>query len=332
MEFGSPFDPFLNTLADNAQSSGQEDSRGNSPEPTSAIPTTVLDGDFGRLLWAPQKHRPDIKPTLRFFVESSRDGSTIKNSIKYLTLQQVEGHGIRYEPEFFTTELFKTSEPFSLPSGNWNHGTVSFYKERDYDEEEGLCYIWADILDNACRPLPVLDPKAIWPETPTIEYIDLSHPNISLRKTIPIGTSDRIRVVTHKDFDNHETKMVMKIWPSPMYNKDGIEREMMAYRVCNGKDITPRFLGHVAEGGRVIGMLIEYIEGGHKPRNDEEKELCRQELDRFHRLTGWHRNPMENHKDNFIIKDGSVYLIDLTKAYTPEDVASKGSEWAAEKV
>ncbi|ROV94396.1 hypothetical protein VSDG_05976 [Cytospora chrysosperma] len=328
MEFDPPFDPLLNTFASNAQSSGQEAS---SPKPPSATSTAMQDGDFGRLLWAPHHHRPDIKPTLRFFVESLRDGSTVKNSIKYLTLHQVKGHGIRYDPSFFTSELFQKSEPFSFPNGNWNHGTVSFFKEEDYDEE-GVYYIWAGVVNDAYMSLPVLDPKAIWPEIPVVEYVDLSHPKISLRETTPIGTSDRIRVVTHEDFKDHETKLVMKIWPSPMCNTDGIEREMMAYRACNGKDITPKFLGHVAEEGRIIGMLIEYIEGAHKPSNEEEKELCRQELDRFHRLTGWHRNPMENHKGNFIIKDGSVYIIDLARAYTPEDVASKGSEWLTEKV
>ena len=38
-----------------------------------------------------------------------------------------------------------------------------------------------------------------------------------------------------------------------------IEREAQAYRIIDGHNIGPRFLGHLTENGRVIGVLMEYI-------------------------------------------------------------------------
>ncbi|ROV99116.1 hypothetical protein VMCG_06621 [Cytospora schulzeri] len=301
------------------------------PEAASVASSDLAVGDFGRLLWAPYNFKPQTKPILRFLVESSPDGNTIQTSIKYLILQRIQGQRIRYDPNFFTIGLYKESEPFSFVSGFWNHADVSFTKEEDV-EQEGVYYISANLSNETYKQLPVMDPIAIWTDKPVVEYVDLKNTGINLRVPAPGRVSDRIRVVTHQDFDDHKTKMVMKIWPTPVYNKDGLEREMMAYRACDGKDITPKFLGHVAEEGRIVGMLIEYIEGAHKPSNHEEKELCRQELDRLHQLTGWHRNVMENHKGNFLIKDGKVYIIDLGRAYTPQDVACRGIDWATKDI
>lgn len=270
---------------------------------------------------------------LRFFVESWLEGGCVQNRVKYLTLHQKAGHGVTYQPGFFARELFKKSGPFTLPSGYWNCANVSFVMEEEEDDEkESIFYLWAEISDEKLSPLPELEPEAIWAEKPVLEYVKLSITDISLETIIPVNNSDRIRVVTHDDIDNRKTRMVMKIWPSPMCSKVGLEREMMAYRACDGKDITPKFVGHVAEEGRVIGFLTEYIEGAHMPSSDDEKELCRRALYRFYRLTGWHRNPMASHKANFLIKDGKAYLVDLAMAYTPQDVASLGDEWANEKV
>ncbi|KAL1876318.1 hypothetical protein Daus18300_002947 [Diaporthe australafricana] len=101
----------------------------------------------------------------------------------------------------------------------------------------------------------------------------------------------------------------------------------MAYRACDEFGITPHFLGYVTEQGRVIGILTHYLDEAHKPDNDEEKELCRTALHDFHSLTGWQRDPKANHRDNFLIDDGKVYLVDLANVYTPEQVTRKGDDW-----
>jgi hypothetical protein len=38
-----------------------------------------------------------------------------------------------------------------------------------------------------------------------------------------------------------------------------IEREVQAYRIIDGRNIGPQFLGHLTENGRVMGFLLQYI-------------------------------------------------------------------------
>lgn len=102
---------------------------------------------------------------------------------------------------------------------------------------------------------------------------------------------------------------------------------MMAYRACDGKGITPEFVGYVTEQGRHISMLTAYHSKAHKPRNNDEKELCRTALHTLQLLTGWQRKPKANHKDNYLIEDGKALLIDLASMYPPDSVARMGGDW-----
>lgn len=102
---------------------------------------------------------------------------------------------------------------------------------------------------------------------------------------------------------------------------------MMVYKACDTTGITPEFVGYVTEQGRVIGMLTKYHGEAHKPENDDEKELCRTALHTLQTLTGWQRKPRANHKDNYLIEDGKVLLVDLASVYPPEQVARKGNDW-----
>lgn len=112
-----------------------------------------------------------------------------------------------------------------------------------------------------------------------------------------------------------------------MSSKIGLENEMMVYRACDGMGITPEFVGYVTEQGRFIGMLTKYHGAAHKPETDEEKELCRTALHTFQTLTGWQRKHRANHKDNYLIEDDKVLLIDLASVYPPEEVQRKGHDW-----
>lgn len=291
-----------------------------------------VDGDFGVLLWAPRNHRRERKPVLRFLVETWRRGVCIDKTVKYLTLHQdpVEDR-VAYEPGFFTQRLYQESGPFTFASGHWNMAKVSFVKEVEEDHGETIESVWANVYDRRRTTLPELDPRSIWTGKPLLEYVKLRVTHLNLEFNPIYSISDRIRVVTHPDINDGKTELAMKIWPSPMCIQLPIETEMMAYRACDGMDITPKFVGHVAEKGRVIGFLTEYIQGSHKPK-DDEKELCRKVLERFHQLTGWHRCTSANHRRNFIIKDGKAYMVDLGAAHTPATVAMLGSEWVEETV
>lgn len=105
-----------------------------------------------------------------------------------------------------------------------------------------------------------------------------------------------------------------------------IEAETRIYRVLEGHGIAPRFLGHIHEAGRVIGLLLERVADG---RNAEpaDLEICRAALRRFHALGFVHG---DCNKYNFIICPGErVWLIDFDKARACVDPAVMEAEIAS---
>lgn len=88
-----------------------------------------------------------------------------------------------------------------------------------------------------------------------------------------------------------------------------VEAETRAYEWIQDEDIGPRFLGHVAEGGRVIGFLIENIAEG-SPATLDDSEACRTALTKFHLLGLKHGDV---NRDNFLVHrpEGKVWLIDF---------------------
>lgn len=87
-----------------------------------------------------------------------------------------------------------------------------------------------------------------------------------------------------------------------------VEAETTAYAWIEGEDIGPRFLGHVSEGGRVVGFLIENIAGG-SPAKPDDSEACRTALSRLHRLGYKHGGV---NRENFLIRPkGKVTIIDF---------------------
>ena len=61
-----------------------------------------------------------------------------------------------------------------------------------------------------------------------------------------------------------------------------IERETQVYHLLHETGIALRFLGHIHEGGRVIGFLLEKLDG--HPAGIEHLTSCEHSLDRLHRL------------------------------------------------
>ncbi|POS74431.1 hypothetical protein DHEL01_v207171 [Diaporthe helianthi] len=285
--------------------------------------------ESGSLVWAPRTWRPDLKPMLRVAVK----GANGRNQIKYLTWDQQKGE--RFKPErppgdFFRTARYLVSEPLMLSGGgDWNHARISFF-EIDIDKGEDTEVIF-EIFQYERIQLQTMSKSAIWPEKPCVEWATLQFKTIYLRDTFGPGMHHhrgRLRVVTHEAFGNGEFEMVMKIWPTPNCSRIPLENEMMAYRACDGKGITPEFMGYVTEQGRHISMLTAYHSKAHKPETNEEKELCRTALHTLQIETGWQRRSKANHRDNYLIEGGKALLIDLTSTDSPEKVANNGPEWA----
>ncbi|KAG2105079.1 uncharacterized protein F5147DRAFT_703095 [Suillus discolor] len=103
-----------------------------------------------------------------------------------------------------------------------------------------------------------------------------------------------------------------------------MERETAVYRAIDGCNVGPAFLGHIVEGDRVIGFLVEQLHG--RPAGPEDLQGCRDVLQRLHALDIIHGDP---NKHNFVVaSDGTVTLIDFENAMLCRSVEKKNEELA----
>lgn len=89
-----------------------------------------------------------------------------------------------------------------------------------------------------------------------------------------------------------------------------IERETRAYLALlqhGASDVAPRFLGHVHESGRVLGFLLEKLEGQRNASIDDLSG-CEVALGRFHGLGLLHGDA---NRYNFLVGQDGVRIIDF---------------------
>lgn len=130
---------------------------------------------------------------------------------------------------------------------------------------------------------------------------------LSLEKTKQL-TAMALEAVSHSlptSPDNAQTKFVAKIarfeWEVPR-----IEQETRAYQLLEGTGLAPRFLGHIHENGRVMGFLLEKLEG--RSAYFEDLGQCEEAVRSLHRLGLLHGDV---NRYNFLITDEGVKLIDF---------------------
>ncbi|KAI1460636.1 alpha-galactosidase A [Annulohypoxylon moriforme] len=109
-----------------------------------------------------------------------------------------------------------------------------------------------------------------------------------------------------------------------------IERETRAYQLLEGSGLAPRFLAHVHEHGRIIGFLLEKIEG--RRASIQDLSVCETALRKLHEL-GFLHGDVNRH--NFLITEEGVKLIDfehLQENATPELMRNELEKLRAELV
>lgn len=87
-----------------------------------------------------------------------------------------------------------------------------------------------------------------------------------------------------------------------------IEQETRAYQLLEGSGLTPRFLGHVHENGRIMGFLLEKIEGHHASLQD--LGICETALGKLHGLGLLHGDV---NRYNFLITEDGAKLLDFER-------------------
>jgi hypothetical protein len=61
-----------------------------------------------------------------------------------------------------------------------------------------------------------------------------------------------------------------------------IEQETRAYQLLEGTELAPRFLAHIHENGRIMGFLLEKIEG--RSASVQDLSVCKTALGNLHKL------------------------------------------------
>ncbi|KAK1990589.1 alpha-galactosidase A [Colletotrichum falcatum] len=106
---------------------------------------------------------------------------------------------------------------------------------------------------------------------------------------------------------NHTSQatMIAKIarfeWELPR-----IEQETRAYQLLEGCRLAPRFLAHVHENGRIIGFLLEKIEG--RSASFQDLRICETALGELYKRRLIHGDV---NRYNFIVTEKGVKLIDF---------------------
>ncbi|KAF4628659.1 hypothetical protein G7Y89_g9488 [Cudoniella acicularis] len=201
-----------------------------------------------------------------------------KKDFKYITIDP----GI-YEVDdlCFPASLLEKLPP--LPSGNWNCGRIS-------QSVENPTPFFAEI---ARKALPSISP--LW-HPKSYDYLSLKIGK-RLRSNVYLASSLQFEKPIIAKFARFD-------WEIRYYVS-----ETGAYSWIDGHNIGPEFLGYITEDGRVIGFLIEYIEGRHPTVSD--LPACRAIVRRLHELNIVHR---DLNKHNFLISKRGVVLIDFETA------------------
>jgi predicted Ser/Thr protein kinase len=103
---------------------------------------------------------------------------------------------------------------------------------------------------------------------------------------------------------------------------DAVDEECAAYQWIEGKGVGPKFLGHITEGGRVIGFLVEKVIGARHATIDD-LAACSKALESLHQLDIEHG---DINKHNFLINDDGVTMIDFETARKSDDQQSLEAE------
>jgi serine/threonine protein kinase len=89
-----------------------------------------------------------------------------------------------------------------------------------------------------------------------------------------------------------------------------LEVETAAYEWIDGHGISPEFLGHLTDHGRVIRFMISLVEGA-RHATPQDFEVCQKALGILHGL-GIKHGDIKKH--NFLVHDSGVTLIDFDGA------------------
>ncbi|KAI0441254.1 hypothetical protein F4803DRAFT_576797 [Xylaria telfairii] len=130
------------------------------------------------------------------------------------------------------------------------------------------------------------------------------------------SSTDNVKLVRYPSLDSSNYLAVMKYAPFA-HTIENISRELQLYQHLYGSGVAPKYLGQVVEQGRVIGFLMEYIEGARPVSrvgafSDLALDKCKQTLAKLHTIGVTHNYASS---ENCLIRpNGNAVLIDFKHA------------------
>ena len=181
-----------------------------------------------------------------------------------------------------------------LPAGDWNKGNVTKTEERPQPH-----FAWSKFAH-----LPGIN--SIW------------HPRSVEFHQLNVGEKLMPNVVeaSHPELGDIIAKYARFEWEITSY-----QSETEVYCWLNGHDIGAPFLGHLTEGGRVIGFLLQKLDGQHAGSQDLAR--CQDAVRKLHSLDILHG---DLNRHNFIVSEGQVVLIDFETSFKSHDQGKKAEE------
>ena len=213
----------------------------------------------------------------------------IKHRIVYISIDAGVFDGDDY---CFPPALISHLPPF--PPGKWNNGHITITEENPEPH-----FTWTRYVN-----LPTI--ISTWHDR-FVDYNSL-HFAENLRKNVCIAF--------HHELGEIIAKFAVMEWEVQYH-----QAETEAYHWIEGHDIGPCFLGHLTEDGRVIGFLLEKLDGLHASIGDLTR--CQEAVRKLHSLGIRHG---DLNCDNFIVRQDRVTLIDFESATKCHDEAEMAVE------
>ncbi|KAF2758788.1 alpha-galactosidase A [Pseudovirgaria hyperparasitica] len=226
----------------------------------------------------------------------------------------------------------------TISPGTFDRATLSFPLQSlpnlPYDEEWTVAHIWRDkssgALQSSITNRTLAGISRPWHQT-RINCLELQKTE-QLTATAFEALSPPSIPPTTTPNSPAATTVIAKIarfeWELPR-----IEQETRAYQLLQGTGLAPRFLGHVHENGRIMGFLVEKLQG--RPAALADLGICEAALAKFHELGFVHGDV---NRYNFLVSEEGeegVKLLDFeyfVEHASPESMRKEFENLRAELV
>ncbi|KAF3922619.1 hypothetical protein AA313_de0209521 [Arthrobotrys entomopaga] len=205
---------------------------------------------------------------------------------KYFRYITIEAHTFDEEDLSFPPALLQKLPAF--PTGDWNCGRIA-------QAENGVPYF----VETTKQKLPSID--YIWHEK-SFDYL-------SLQMKKRLGANVYLVTTPHPENRDVIAKFARFPWEVEHY-----ALETKCYEWIKGHGIGPEFLGYLTEDGRVIGFLMEKLEGQHATITD--LPACKEVVGRLHAVGIMHG---DLNKHNFLVTEKGARIIDFETAKLSSD-------------